>query len=76
MSDGEGAIGKLVTELNALGIEVDIGGTGGHVARVERKKQVVKERVRAHNHHLPFKLNIVGVVTCVLYSVLRVTAQL
>jgi hypothetical protein len=44
MSDGAGAVGKLVTELNSLGVEVDISGAGGHVPRVERRKQVVKER--------------------------------
>jgi hypothetical protein len=26
MSDGEGAMGKLITELNSLGVEVDISG--------------------------------------------------
>ena len=35
-SDGEGAIGKVETELQMLGIEVDIGGAGGHVPRIER----------------------------------------
>ena len=48
MSDGEGAIGKITGDLNLLGVEVDISGAGGHVARIERKIQTVKERVRAH----------------------------
>jgi hypothetical protein len=46
ITDGEGAVAKLITELNALGIEVDISGAGGHLARVERRIQVLKERVR------------------------------
>jgi hypothetical protein len=29
MTDGEGAVAKLVTEKNALGVEVDISGAGG-----------------------------------------------
>jgi hypothetical protein len=41
MAGGEGALAKLKTELNALGIEVDVSGAGGHVARVERRIQVV-----------------------------------
>ena len=47
MSYGEGAVGKIKEDLNMLGIEVDISGAGGHVARIERKIQTVKERVRA-----------------------------
>jgi hypothetical protein len=54
MTDGEGAVGKLRTKLNSLGIEVDVSGAGGHVARVERRIQVLKERVRTHYYYLPF----------------------
>ena len=39
MSDGEGAVGKITRELNQMGIEVDVSGAGGHVARIERKIQ-------------------------------------
>ena len=41
MSDGEGAVGKLKSDLNTLGIEVDITGAGGHVSRIERKIRTV-----------------------------------
>lgn len=75
MSDGEGAIGKLQSELNTLGIEVDISGAGGHVARIERKIQVIKERVRAHIHLLPFTLNNMGVIMCILYCVSRLNFE-
>ena len=55
ISDGEGAVGKLKSELNLLRIEVDISGARGHVARIERKIQTVKERVRSYNtHQLPY----------------------
>jgi hypothetical protein len=48
MADGEGAIGKLKTALNLDGIEVDISGAGGHVPVIERRIQVIKQRVRAY----------------------------
>ena len=71
MSDGEGAVGKLVTELNLLGVEVDISGAGGHVPRVERRIQLVKERVRAYSHYLPFTMPLLVLSMCVLYVVSR-----
>ena len=72
MSDGEGAVTSLVDELGKLGVEVDVSGAGGHVARIERRIRVIKERVRAHvSHHLPFTLSTVGIVMCVLYCISR-----
>ena len=54
MSDGEGAVVTLVDELGKLGVDVDISGAGGHVARVKRRIQAIKERLRAHvSYHLP-----------------------
>ena len=61
MSDGEGAIGKMRPDLMALGIEVDVSAAGGHVARIERRIQMVKERARAHIYgRLPFTLTDLG----------------
>jgi hypothetical protein len=71
MADGEGAIAKLKTELNLLGIEVDVSGAGGHVARVERRIQVLKERMRTHVHYLPFALSLLFLSLLVLYCVSR-----
>jgi hypothetical protein len=71
MSDGEGAIGKLVGELNSLGVEVDISGAGGHVPRVERRTQLLKERVRSFTHYLPFTMCILVLCMCVLNVVSR-----
>ena len=72
MSDGEGAIGAITADLNQLGVEVDVSGAGGHVARIERKIQTVKERVRAHmSHQLPFTLTTLGVAMLVLFCVSR-----
>ena len=70
MSDGEGSIGALINEIRLLGIEIDISGAGGHVSRIERRIQVVKERVRAHMcHHLPFTLTNLGITMCAMYCV-------
>jgi hypothetical protein len=71
MSDGEGAVGKLMTELNSLGMEVDVSGAGGHVPRVERRIQLVKERVRAHTHYMPLTMSLSVKSMCVLYVVSR-----
>ena len=70
MSDGEGAISKIVPHLRALGIEVDISAAGGHVARIERRIQMVKERARAHIcGRIPFTLTDLGNTMLVLYCV-------
>ena len=72
ISDGQGAVGRIKGELNMLGIEVDISGAGGHVARIERKIQTVKERLRAYiSHQLPFTLTYLGVAMLVLFCVSR-----
>ena len=76
MSDGEGAVVTLVDELGKLGVDVDISGAGGHVARVERRIRIIKERLRAHvSYHLPFTLSSVGIVMCVLYVVSRLNYE-
>ena len=75
MVDGEGAISKIKSELNSIGMEVDVSGAGGHVKRVERRIQVVKERVRTHTHHLPFTLPLIALSMCVLYCVSRLNYQ-
>ena len=76
MSDGEGAVVTLIDELGKLGVDVDISGAGGHVARIERRIRVIKERLRAHvSYHLPFTLSSVGIVMCVLYVVSRLNYE-
>ena len=76
MSDGEGAIGAIKDDLNLLGIEVDVSGAGGHVARIERKIRTVKERVRAFmSHELPFSLTSLGIAMLVLFCVSRINYQ-
>ena len=76
MSDGEGAIGKILPTLMGLGIEVDISAAGGHVARIERRIQMVKERARAHIcGRLPFTLTDMGNTMLALYCVSRINCQ-
>ena len=76
MTDGEGAIGKLIPYLNKLGIEVDVSGAGGHVARVERRIRVIKERIRSHVcGRLPFALTINGLSMLALYCISRINYQ-
>ena len=48
MSDGEGAIAKISTYLEKLSIEVNVTGAGGHVAQIERRIRMIKERIRSH----------------------------
>jgi Zinc knuckle len=75
MSDGEGAIAKLKTELDLLGIEVDVSGAGGHVARLERRIQVLKERMRTHVYYLPFALSLLILSLLALYCVFRLNYE-
>ena len=56
MSDGERKVTSIIPELEALGIEVDLSGAGGHVARVERRIRVIKERLRLRRISLTFCL--------------------
>ena len=76
MSDGEGAIGKMRLDLLALGIEVDVSAAGGHVARIERRIQMVKERARAHiNGRIPFTPTELCLTYLALYCVARINCQ-
>lgn len=76
MSDGEGAIGKLTPDLERLSIEVNISGAGGHIARVERRIRMIKERIRSHIcGRLPFALTINGLSMLALYCISRINYQ-
>ena len=76
MSDGERGVTSIITELEALGVEVDISGAGGHVARVERRIRVIKERLRSSvAYHLPFALSSMGIAMCILYCVSRLNYE-
>ena len=73
MSDGERGVTSLIPELEARSIDMDISGAGGHVARVERRIKVIKERLRSHEaYHLPFTLSSMGIA----YSVLRIKRRI
>ena len=57
LSDGEGGIAALQDDLLAHNIRYNPAGPGQHVPVVERKIRLIKERVRAHIHSLPFNLS-------------------
>ena len=76
MSYGGGAIGKIKSELNVLGIKLDVSGAGGHVARIERKIRTVIERIRAHiTHQLSYTLTTLGMTMLILFCVSRLNYQ-
>ena len=77
MSEGEGAVKSLVDELGRLSVEVDVNGASGHVARIDKKNRIVRERVRCHvAYHLPFTLSTVGIAMLVLYCISRLNYEL
>ena len=39
MTDGEGAIGAIATELRQMGIELDVSGAGGHMSRYNDQRE-------------------------------------
>ena len=76
MSDGEGATAKILTYLERLSVEVNVTGAGGHVARIERRIRMIKERIRSHiAGSLPFALTINGLSMLALYCISRINYQ-
>ena len=74
-TDGEGALGAMRDELSGLGIVLDTSGPGQHVPVIERKIQLVKERVRAHVNNLLYVMTRLLLTMCVLYCVSRINMQ-
>jgi hypothetical protein len=72
LSDGEGGIAALQDELLANNIKFNPSGPGQHVPVVERKIRLIKERVRAHIHSLPFNLSQSLLVYLIYYVVSRI----
>lgn len=69
-SDNEGGIAKQSTaeEIQRLGIELALTGSGQHCAHVERRIRFIKEKYRALEHGLPFAMNKILVTWAVLGS--------
>ena len=59
LTDNEGGMLKLADEIQHLGIAVNPNGPGQHVALIEHKAKILKERRRCHIHHVPFALPLV-----------------
>ncbi len=66
--DGEGAIGALISALQASGIVVNIAGPGQHVAVVERMARTLKSRYRCYELALPFVMTHTLIVWCVMFG--------
>ena len=76
ISDREGAIGNMRLDLLAMGIEVDVSAAGGHVARIERRIQMMNERARAHlNGRIPFTPTELCLTYLALYCVSCINCQ-
>ena len=56
LTDNEGGVNQMESELSTMGITVNACGPGQHIALVEHKAKLVKQRRRCHIHHVPFAL--------------------
>lgn len=56
LSDNEGGVTQMENELSSMGIMVTACGPGQHIALVEHKAKLVKQRRRCHIHHVPYAL--------------------
>ena len=75
VSDGEGAVKTLQSQLEAKGIQVNIVGPGQHVPQIERLIQTVKQRIRGYDSTLPFVMCKILLIFCVAFCVSRVNLQ-
>ena len=73
--DGEGAIVKIIPDLNNLGMIVNPAGPGDHVPRIERNIRTIKERVRCHVTTSPFNYCKLILMWCVLFCVQRLNME-
>ena len=58
LSDNEGGVTQMDEELSNLGCHVIACGPGQHIALVEHKAKLVKQRRRCHLYHVPFAIPI------------------
>jgi hypothetical protein len=72
LSDGEGAMASLTSELEAAGIIVNPVGPGQHVHPIERKIREVKEHARGIFNTLPFRLASFLLVWLLCFVVSRI----
>ena len=56
LTDNEGGVLQMEDELSNLGCNVIACGPGQHVALVENRAKLVKQRRRCHLHHVPFAI--------------------
>ena len=68
--DGEKSIAAMKNELYDLGVEVNVAGPGQHVPIPERMNQTIQEGVRSYENGLPYLMNKVLIIFCVLFCVM------
>jgi hypothetical protein len=72
LTDGEGAIASLKSELQGCGIATNPAGPGQHVPVIERKIREIKERVRAVVTTLPWRTPALLVASLIAFAVARI----
>ena len=72
LSDHEGGLVALKTNIERLGITINIAGPDQHVPAIENRVKTVKERVRCTLHSLPFQLPLFLLQWVVLFCVTRI----
>ena len=70
--DPQRSLSACVIDLREAGYNVETVGSGQHVAVAERRIRVIKERVRAHLHGLPYTLPASLLPWLIGFSVARV----
>ena len=70
--DSDSALSSVTTEIQNSGVNVTPHGPNQHVPIVERKIRVIKERVRAHLHSLPYTLPYLLLCALVLFCIGRI----
>jgi hypothetical protein len=72
LSDGEGAIASLTSEIEASSIAVNPSGAGQHVPTIERNIRTMKERARGILATIPYELPTTLIPWLVYYVVTRI----
>lgn len=72
-SDGEGAVKAVEDQFDDIVFEQS--GSGQHIPVIERMGRAVKERVRCHEHSLPYLMPRSIFICCVLFCCSRLNMQ-
>ena len=67
----DGKFEPLRNELNEASINLNIAAANEHVPQIEQQIQVIKERVRATCHSLPFKMMPLLMLVKMVYNAVK-----